>query len=67
LADSQPDRAEWGLDVPRLWARIGLKQPVDRNSAAAKEAEAGRALLNFLTMPATVAAFKTKGLEPVTQ
>jgi molybdate transport system substrate-binding protein len=36
-------------------------------SAAAKEAEAGRALLNFLTMPATVAAFKTKGLEPVTQ
>lgn len=35
-------------------------------SAAAKEAEAGRALLNFLTMPEAVAVFKAKGLEPGT-
>jgi molybdate transport system substrate-binding protein len=33
-------------------------------SAAAKEAEAGRALLNFLTTPDAVAVFKAKGLEP---
>jgi molybdate transport system substrate-binding protein len=33
-------------------------------SATAKEPEAGRALLNFLTTPAAVAVFKAKGLEP---
>lgn len=33
-------------------------------SAAAKEADAGRALLRFLTSPESVAAFKAKGLEP---
>jgi molybdate transport system substrate-binding protein len=32
---------------------------------AAKEAEAGRVLLNFLTTPEAVAAFQTRGLEPV--
>jgi len=31
--------------------------------ATAKEAEAGRALLNFLTTPSAVAVFKAKGLE----
>jgi hypothetical protein len=35
-------------------------------SAAAKEAEAGRALLNFLTTPAPLAVLKAKGLEAVT-
>jgi molybdate transport system substrate-binding protein len=35
-------------------------------SAAAKEAEAGRALLNFLTTPASLAVFKARGLEAVT-
>ena len=34
-------------------------------SSAAKEAEAGRALLKFLTTPAAVAVFKAKGLDPV--
>ena len=33
-------------------------------SSAAKEPEAGRALLSFLTTPAAVAVFKAKGLEP---
>jgi molybdate transport system substrate-binding protein len=33
-------------------------------STAAKEAEAGRALLAFLTTPAAVAVFKAKGLDP---
>jgi molybdate transport system substrate-binding protein len=32
---------------------------------AAKEAEAGRALLNFLTTPEAAAAFKARGVEPV--
>jgi hypothetical protein len=32
----------------------------------AKEAEAGRALLNFLTIPASLAVFKARGLEAVT-
>ena len=35
-------------------------------SATAKEPEAGRALLRFLTSPESVAAFKAKGLEPET-
>jgi molybdate transport system substrate-binding protein len=35
-------------------------------SASAKEPEAGRALLNFLTSPATLASLKAKGLEPFT-
>ena len=35
-------------------------------SAVAKQAEAGKELLNFLTTPAAVAVFKAKGLEPVT-
>ena len=35
-------------------------------SAAAKEAEAGRSLLNFLTTPTAVATLKAKGVEPVT-
>ena len=35
-------------------------------SATAKNADAGRALLNFLTTPTAVAVFKAKGLEPVT-
>ena len=35
-------------------------------SAKAKEAEAGRALLKFLTTPAAVAVFKARGLEPGT-
>ena len=34
-------------------------------SAAAKEAEAGKSLLSFLTTPASFAEFKAKGLEPV--
>jgi molybdate transport system substrate-binding protein len=34
-------------------------------SAAAKEAEAGKSLLSFLTTPASLAEFKAKGLEPV--
>ncbi len=33
-------------------------------SVTAKEAEAGRALLHFLTTPAAVAVFKANGLEP---
>jgi|SRR5690348_1946921 len=35
-------------------------------SNTAKEAEAGRALLTFLTTPAAVAVFKAKGIEPGT-
>lgn len=35
-------------------------------SVAAKEAEAGRSLLNFLTTPTAVATLKAKGVEPVT-
>ena len=35
-------------------------------SAAAKEAEAGRAFLNFLTTPASLAVLKARGLEAVT-
>jgi molybdate transport system substrate-binding protein len=34
-------------------------------SAAAKEADAGKALLNFLTTTTALAVFKAKGLEPV--
>jgi molybdate transport system substrate-binding protein len=34
-------------------------------ATAAKEPEAGRALLRFLTTPAAVAVFKAKGLEPL--
>jgi len=35
-------------------------------NVAAKEPDAGRALLKFLTAPAAIAVFKAKGLEPVT-
>ncbi len=35
-------------------------------STAAKEVEAGKALLKFLTTPAAVAVFEAKGFEPVT-
>jgi molybdate transport system substrate-binding protein len=34
-------------------------------SAAAREPEAGKALLRFLTAPAAMAVFKANGLEPV--
>jgi hypothetical protein len=33
--------------------------------AAAKEAEAGKALINFLTTPTAVVVLKQNGLEPV--
>ena len=36
-------------------------------SATAKQPEAGRALLKFLTTPAAIAVWKENGLEPVTQ
>ena len=36
-------------------------------SASAKQPEASRALLNFLTTPSSFAMFKAKGLEPLTQ
>jgi hypothetical protein len=34
--------------------------------AAANEADAGKALLNFIIAPAAIAVFKAKGMEPVT-
>ena len=48
---------------PELQSYIGYSAGV---GTAAKEAEAGKALINFLKAPAAVPVLKAKGMEPIT-
>ena len=48
---------------PELQSYIGYSAGV---GTAAKEAEAGKALINFLKAPAAIPVLKAKGMEPIT-
>jgi molybdate transport system substrate-binding protein len=48
---------------PELQSYIGYSAGV---GTAAKEAEAGKALINFLKAPGAVPVLKAKGMEPIT-